>query len=76
MASRLAEGEGGHGRAGPVEEFAAKRRRCPVQMSGAVSIELQLDVSPVVVSVTVAVPVEHFRAPDLASLATFIKYSS
>jgi len=45
-------------------------------MSGAVSIELQLDVSPVVVSVTVAVPVEHFRAPDLASLATFIKYSS
>jgi len=72
----LQKGRAVRGRAGPAKEFAAKRRRCPAQLSGAASIELQLDVSPVVVSVTVAVPVEHFRAPDLASLATFIKYSS
>jgi hypothetical protein len=45
-------------------------------MSGAMTVELQLDVSPVVVSVTVSMPAWHFCPPYLTSLATFIKYSS
>jgi len=57
MASGLAEGEGGQGRAGPAKEFAAKRRQCPAPMFDGVGIELQLDVSAVVVSVTVSMPV-------------------
>jgi hypothetical protein len=76
MASRLAEGEGGQGRAGPAKEFAAKRRRCPAQLSGAASIELQLDVSPVVVSVAVSMLLSIPCEPDPARFATFIKYSS
>jgi ABC-type dipeptide/oligopeptide/nickel transport system permease subunit len=46
--------------------------RCLVRLR----IELQLDVSSVVVSVTVSMPFGHLRGVALASFATFINYSS
>jgi hypothetical protein len=45
-------------------------------MSSEVTIGLQLDVSAVVVSVTMAMLANRFDSMEIAGFATFIKYSS